>query len=290
MAGSTELLRYFMNELITDSATAGIALSGILVGGAVLVVTSFAPWWLRRSHDPLAESRSFAAIRWAVVIALFVLLTQQVQESGWLTGADIPMLRWAIDHRTPVWSGVAIAVTDIGSPVGVSVVAIVVGGMTMWRWRSLRPALVLLGILAVTACANTLIKAAVARLRPPIPAQLVHADGLAYPSGHAAGSAALGGALLLIFLPAMRSLVHRVVTVATCVGWVMAVAISRLYLGVHWLTDVAGGLLLGTAVVLAVAVFVHVQARPEHPISDPGKISATRQPSPRDTAPPNPRH
>jgi undecaprenyl-diphosphatase len=288
MAGSDEVVQLLIDELTTESATAEIALSGIAVGGVALLATIVAPWWLRRRHDPLAESRSFAAIRWAVVAALFVVLTQQVQEMGWLTGADTSTQRWFMAHRTPAWSGVAVAVTEIGSPIGVSVIATMVGAISMWRSRSARPALVLLTIMSFTAGVNTLTKLAVGRLRPPATAQLMLVNGLSYPSGHTAGAAALAGAILLIYLPAMRSLVHRWFTVAAGVLGVVAVATSRLYLGVHWLTDVVGGMLLAVAVVLAAAVFVRGDAWPEAPTEDPGEVSQSARSSARDKSDFNP--
>lgn len=90
---------------------------------------------------------------------------------------------------------------------------------------------------------------------------LVHESSTAYPSGHAAVSGAamaIGLAFLFGILWPNR---HRLFFSAGIV-YAVAMAWSRTYLRVHWLTDVVGGLVLGAAVVLAVASFTVTRSDP----------------------------
>jgi membrane-associated phospholipid phosphatase len=286
MAGSEDLARTIITELITESGSAEIALLGIALSVFTLLTATIAPWLLRRSHDPFAESRCFATLRWTAVVALFIVLTQQVQEMGWLTGADTSTLRWFTSHRSPTWTHVAVVVSGIGSPLGVSLIASGAGGLYTWRFRNARAALVLLVTLSFAAAANSLTKLAVGRLRPPIAAQLVHTQGFAYPSGHTAGTTALAGAILIIGVPATAGVLRHVLAVIVTLFGVIAVAASRLYLGVHWLTDVAGGVLIGAAVVLTVAVFVHSDVQSVTPTEEGslGAVCGRRQSPPTMTS------
>jgi undecaprenyl-diphosphatase len=90
------------------------------------------------------------------------------------------------------------------------------------------------------------LKAVVGRLRPVVESPVAHAPGNSFPSGHALGSFVAYGALLLVFLPALGRWGRRIlVPLAALV--VLAIGFSRIGLGVHYLSDVLGGWLLGAA-------------------------------------------
>src|SRR5262249_30670007 len=81
------------------------------------------------------------------------------------------------------------------------------------------------------------LKALVGRLRPDLAHPIAHGGGNSFPSGHALGSIVCYGALFLVFLPATHGIWRRVVT-AVIVTLIAAIGISRLLLGVHYLSDV----------------------------------------------------
>jgi undecaprenyl-diphosphatase len=102
---------------------------------------------------------------------------------------------------------------------------------------------------------DTAVKLIVNRPRPVVDHPLDTAFGTSFPSGHAMASTLTYGAVLLAFLPVLSRGWRRVAEIATVVV-VLAIGSSRLLLGVHFVTDVVGGYLLGLAWLLAAtAVF-----------------------------------
>lgn len=95
------------------------------------------------------------------------------------------------------------------------------------------------------AVLTTVIKTLVERPRPGAALRLVHATGWSFPSGHATNSTIVYGALVLWFGAAVPR--RRLTAIGAVAAVLVAgVACSRLALGVHWLSDVVGGMVLGT--------------------------------------------
>jgi undecaprenyl-diphosphatase len=106
------------------------------------------------------------------------------------------------------------------------------------------PAFIATVVLSQLAATN-LIKVAVGRERPNI-ARLVGVSGFSFPSGHTAASAALYTAIALV-AGRGRSRRTKAVLAGMAGGITVAVAMSRVLLGAHWLTDVIAGAALGWA-------------------------------------------
>ena len=109
------------------------------------------------------------------------------------------------------------------------------------RWR-LAIYLLVTGAGALTL--DPVLKALVGRLRPVVAHPVAYGNGDSFPSGHALGSIVCYGALFLVFLPAARGIWRRVFT-AVIVTLIAAIGVSRLLLGVHYLSDVLGAWALG---------------------------------------------
>lgn len=123
------------------------------------------------------------------------------------------------------------------------------------------------GMLALLVVPAT--KELVGRARPDASVQPVVEDlatGLAndaaFPSGHASTSGVFVGLVYLLFAPHLARLGRRLLGMAA-IGYAAAVGVSRVYLGVHWFTDVVAGWALGTVVVAGLAILARLQ--PESP-------------------------
>ena len=192
-------------------------------------------------------------------------------------------LRWAplesADHGAATGLNSLIA----GHPMAVSIVKAVTwlgSGGVLWtltgaaavvlairrQWR-LTAYLLVVGVGELVL--DPVLKALVGRLRPVVAHPIAHGNGDSFPSGHALGSIVCYGALFLVFLPAVRGTWRRVFT-AVIVTLIAAIGISRLLLGVHYISDVLGGWTLGITW-LGITAFAFELSRQAagKPVTDP---------------------
>jgi undecaprenyl-diphosphatase len=117
---------------------------------------------------------------------------------------------------------------------------------------------------------DPVLKSLVGRLRPVVAHPVAHGTGNSFPSGHSLGSIVCYGAILLVFLPAVRPGRWRRVFIAVITALVALIGISRVLLGVHYLSDVLGAWALGITWlgITAFAFELSRQAAGE-PVTDP---------------------
>jgi membrane-associated phospholipid phosphatase len=140
----------------------------------------------------------------------------------------------------------------------------------MSRLGDALPSLLLVSLLAAAVCAlcgredlalvvlaasaargfGPLLKWLFASPRPPVDvvAVLEQTDGFGYPSGHAIGATLVYGTIALVAGQAIENRVLRFVVQAVAMALVVLVALSRVRLGVHWISDIAGGLIFGVGI------------------------------------------
>jgi undecaprenyl-diphosphatase len=197
-----------------------------------------------------------AAAALAAAFAIVAVLTSAPAVAAWDMRIDVAVN--ALVAADSALLDVAVGVTTAGSPVAVDVLtAIAVIAVWVWgdrAWRA-RAALYLAAARLVELAVETGMKHLADRHRPLLPHPLATAQDASFPSGHTAGTAALGVSLLVLAWPWLSR--------AARVGWtggaaaaITAVGASRVLLGVHYLTDVLGGALLGTATALALSPMV----------------------------------
>ena len=150
--------------------------------------------------------------------------------------------------------------TVIGTPVGLGILAAIAA-----VFLTIRRQYGWVFYLAVTCVGasvlGTSLKLYFARARPDVHEALRHAAGFAFPSGHALGSTVVFGALAYIGAHTLHRWSWRSAALALASASILSVCLSRLYLGVHWLSDVAGGIAAGIVWLAATTLAFEVLRR-----------------------------
>lgn len=195
------------------------------------------PWWKSRLV--------FLAGACVAFIYLFVRFASEVAERE--TGTFDTVVRdWVFAHRPPFLVAVFRVVTWLGSWVVLVPIAAVVGFVLVRRGARKRPLVIAMAPFALSLIVWAL-KAWYRIGRPP--AGLTAALTFSFPSGHTSGSTAV--AIVIGFVLARERVAPRL-------GWAIAlvvpivVGVSRIYLDVHWASDVVGGWMVGAAYAAAV--------------------------------------
>jgi undecaprenyl-diphosphatase len=210
---------------------------------------------MERWHDASALRR---ARQWAPALFIgglllcFALIAQQVLE-----GEPIAFDRWimlALRHASdpsvpigPRWLPEAARdVTALGGTVVLGILLLMVTGYLFAAGKS-RAAWFVLATVLGGAALNSLLKLGFARPRPDIVKPLTEVLTLSFPSGHAAASAICYLTLGVLLAQTQASRALRIYFIATAMLLTLLIGVTRIYLGVHYPTDVLAGWCFGIA-------------------------------------------
>ena len=192
----------------------------------------------------------FVLVRGVILVLLATgigLLADAAAEGDGLTAIDRPVWAWLINHRTATPIAVAKIITAVGSTVAMGVVAVVAVLLLAIRPATRGEAVLVAAVTAGGGLIVSVAKPIVGRVRPPEEFRLVTETNQSFPSGHAVASIAVLGVLAVVLTSRVSTRSWRAVIRVALAVFVALIGISRLYLGVHWPTDIAGGWIAGLA-------------------------------------------
>ena len=202
---------------------------------------SLAEAWQRQIHPRLMSFIATVGLLWLGVCLLVLLglahLSDEVleQEAFFF---DEHILLWIHQWANPRLDQVMLAITRLGNPGTVVPLACIGISWLCWRRQWSRAMLFFITCLG-GAVLSTGLKLAFSKTRPALWPQLITETTYSFPSGHALGSMVLYG--LIAYLLAQHYAHLKGLIYATAAAIIGAIGLSRLYLGVHWPTDVLAG-------------------------------------------------
>lgn len=201
-----------------------------------------------------------------LLMGVFLLFSHEVSEAdageietiAWL---DRVVAHWMTGFRTPPLNTFFIFITDLGSVYFLTAAIFLLAGYLLYKKRWILAAQIVSGGLG-TALITYLLKAYFARSRPDVMQMLTTVQGYSYPSGHSVSAAGIYLTMALILSEILHRKTSRTTVFAVALVLAVSVALSRVYLGVHYFSDITAGLMVGTAwASLNGAYFSHLKVR-----------------------------
>jgi membrane-associated phospholipid phosphatase len=153
---------------------------------------------------------------------------------------------WVIEHRNGTLTEIMVNASRFGSTPSLIVIALAAAVWLAWRGRRADALLVFLGSAGGLLLAP-LLKLLFVRPRPELTDHLVLVDSWSFPSGHSLNSMAVLGLLTVLAIRERPGRLRRTLLAAVGAFLVFVIGFSRVYLGVHWPSDVLAGWLFGLA-------------------------------------------
>lgn len=192
-------------------------------------------------------------------------------------GPDRSVWEWSVTNRTDAWTRTMKTVTVLGDTVTTTLVAVLVT-IALLALRQTRAAVLVGAGSLIGYGLMVALKHLVGRQRPPAEAGLLDIDTFSMPSGHAMTATIVYGLIAVAgyhgssWVRAHRLVLLVAPVLAMAIGW------SRVYLGVHWMTDVVAGWLLGVVFVASATYLMLRTDRPGRPGSLAGSPTAAGTP------------
>jgi membrane-associated phospholipid phosphatase len=205
------------------------------------MIRKISNFWLRHIHPRLATLITTLGIV-GLTVCLFILfvvakLAEEVLEKE-AFAFDTSFLLWLHQFANPSLDNLMLFITNIGNPKTVVIVAGLTVGILWWRRYQIEAKIFVLTCLGGFIL-NTGLKLFFSKPRPQLWKLLISEKSFSFPSGHALGSMVLYGFIAYILATHYPKFSQIVYVLAVIL--IAAIGISRLYLGVHWPTDVIAG-------------------------------------------------
>jgi undecaprenyl-diphosphatase len=195
------------------------------------------------------DDRRARLLVYVCVATFMVLAIAAISKEALLLKVDTVVQEGTMEVRTGWLNTTMVMLTELGTRYVIGVLAV---GLAIWARATKRcttTLVIIIAAIAINPLFEVLFKELVGRVRPNLD-QLLPGNGPSFPSGHVLASVGFYGLIPLVVWETTTNRLARTAAFFGSAFIILAVAASRVYLDVHWSTDVLAGLLLGTVLVV----------------------------------------
>lgn len=190
----------------------------------------------------LISSIGFLVIAWTI-------------ETGAIENFDLPIIAFVQGMEAPFLTGLLKTFTWIGSGFGVVPITLVICVIIFFKLGKQNQAYLFAFVMVSTILLNEGVKRIFTRDRPEIH-RLMDAGGFSFPSGHTMMAVSLYAMIVYVTWPYTKDITQRLSLIFSAFLVAFLIAISRIYVGVHYPSDIAGGFFMSTGW-LTLALFIY---------------------------------
>lgn len=205
--------------------------------------------WVAGRATSFYASVGIILIVGAVLAVIGTLAFAQLGEwvkQGSTQAVDVAILKWFGAHHTTLLTAAAVELTYLGT--GTVVLMIVgVSALFLWHTEHKHSARLLLAAVAGNILLNGVLKLFFHRARPDVFAWQTVAVSSSFPSGHAMSATVCYGTVAYLVIRLQKHRISRIATLLAAVIIILLICTTRLYLGVHYPSDVIAGIIVGLA-------------------------------------------
>ncbi len=175
----------------------------------------------------------------------FAELAERVLAGG-TQAFDVAILEWLHAHQSPLLTSLMVEMTYLGT--GTVVLTVVgVAALFLWHTEHKHSARLLLAATIGNILLNGALKLVYHRARPSLFAWQTTAVSSSFPSGHAMSATVVYGTVAYLLLRLQKHTWAKMMTLSGAIVLILLICLTRLYLGVHYPSDVLGGIIVGLA-------------------------------------------
>ena len=210
---------------------------------------------MQQAHDiagrligVLKDHRTARRLVFACSTIFLLLALAAVNAEKLLLEVDTAVQESTVDARTGWLSTAMVMLTELGTRYVIGVLAL---GLAAWAWVTKRcrtTTLIIIAAFAINPVFEIFFKELVGRVRPNLD-QILPGNGPSFPSGHVLATVGFYGLIPLVVWESTTKRWLRIGSLIGAFSVILLVGFSRVYLDVHWTTDVFAAYLLGTVLV-----------------------------------------
>jgi membrane-associated phospholipid phosphatase len=222
----------------------------------------------RRDKLKLSVLLLLLGLLMSIVVVLLMAKIHEEIAQPFLERVDRTLMQAIHAHATPALTRLALTLSFIGSPLAL-VPGIALAALILWLTRLRRDAVLLVVAISGAALIDTALKLHFRRIRPTVPWALVTEHSFSFPSGHSVGAVVLYGTVTYLIWSHLHDFAQRAAVIASALLMIAGIGTSRVYIGVHYPTDVAAGYLVGLLWLLTLIGANQYLGREERKIGEP---------------------
>jgi membrane-associated phospholipid phosphatase len=199
-----------------------------------------------------------AVLFFTIGLKVFIELTDELREDA-LKNFDDSITNYVLSFRSESLTSFLQFITNLGDRYAYIIITILLGGFLWFRYKSWKFTAQTVSVLLLATLSNIAIKHIINRARPVLE-HLVVVNTLSFPSGHSMSAMAFYGFLVYLCATSEMKLWIKISVVMILISLILSIGFSRIYLGVHFPSDVVAGFMGGLIWVTLCAVIFNVIA------------------------------